>query len=633
VPDQSSQVGLLRSLLFVLLSSKRNLIETTLPDLWLSLRSSTSPVQYSQTYIWTLARVTSCFKRLFSMLSQATGHVFLLIDGLDEYQGNPTDTIELLQTIVSPNVKICVSSRPWQVLEVAFKKAPKLRLQDLTIADIKRFVSDKVLGDQEMRQMCAIDPVGAPKLVEEIVGKVQGVFLWVTLVVKSFINGLKNGDSISYLRKRLEQMPSEIEDLYSYMLSKIESIYYEEGRRVFSIVWPAFYQEQKYIGDGISAIHLSFAMGDNQDNGPYEGWSNEKVATIVDWVDSRLKVCCAGLLELSSLQEYQHTFLEGLGNRTIQYIHRTAKDFLELDDAGKRPAWIHPVVTDQINLRMMRANVMYLQSCVQGNEFIERMEDFLRPFIRRMMWLAYEAEQETSCHNAEILDAFEVSAGRLFGSSIKWGDIVSRELIGSNKEGWCDDFLSLVIVWRLNLYLGKKLGTGNEVLNAKKARPYLDYALHYTGEERWEDNWDLRTISTLLEHGGDPNLPFSTIKQGLGPYHESLPYILTNSTPWQAVLYAIDLHLCSGNEKVISLLVPLFGLMLSHGADPDATTCPNVRGKKLKLFGCSVTVIASQSWGRARLLPLLQAAKRQQRRQKRKSLPVIYPISHVKKRT
>ena len=262
---------------------------------------------------------------------------------------------------------------------------------------------------------------------------------------------------------------------------------------------------------------------------------------------------------------------------------------------------------------------------------MERMEDFLRPFIGRMMWLAYEAEQETSCHNAEILDAFEVSVGQLFGSSISWGDIVSRELIGSNKKDWCDDFLSLAIVWKLNLYLGKKLGAGKKVLNSKKGRPYLDYALRYTGEEHWEDNWDLRAISTLLEHGADPNLPFSTIKLETSQYFEYLPYISTSSTPWQAVLYAIDLHLCSGDEKIISsLLVPLFELMLSHGADPDATTSPNVRRNKLKLFGCSVTVIASQSWGKARLLPLLKAANRQKRKQKGKSLPVTYPISHAR---
>jgi len=95
VPDQLSQLGLLRSLLFELLTSKPHLIEATLPDLWSNLRSSILPVQYSQTYSWTLARVTFSFRRLFSLLSQDTGNVFLLIDGLDEYKGDPSETVEL----------------------------------------------------------------------------------------------------------------------------------------------------------------------------------------------------------------------------------------------------------------------------------------------------------------------------------------------------------------------------------------------------------------------------------------------------------------------------------------------------------------------------------------------------------
>jgi hypothetical protein len=64
VATQSSQVGLLRSLLFALLSTKPHYIEATFPDLWSSLRSSVSPVEYSRTYSWTLANVTSKYTHL-----------------------------------------------------------------------------------------------------------------------------------------------------------------------------------------------------------------------------------------------------------------------------------------------------------------------------------------------------------------------------------------------------------------------------------------------------------------------------------------------------------------------------------------------------------------------------------------
>jgi hypothetical protein len=479
VSDQSSQVGLLRSLLFELLSLKRHLIEATLPDLWSSLRSSVAPVKYSQSYSWTPSRVTSCFKRLFLLLSQDTGHIFLMIDGLDECAGDLTDTVEPLQSIISPNVKICVSSRPWQIIEVAFSRRPRLRLQDLTYGDIKNYVNDKLLRNERMQQLCVVDPVGAPALVEEIVEKVEGVFLWVALVVKSFIHGLGNGDSILYLRKRLEGVPSELEDLYSYMLSKIEPIYYEEGRKLFSAVWLAFHQEANYEGDGISAVHLSPVMEDNEGLiAPCESWSQEQVISRVQLVDNRFKVCCAGLLEISNHRKSRGIYLAELRDRAVQYIHRTAKDFLARSVSQRKQLWIRPELTDHIPVRMMRANVVHLKTVTSFTK--EQINIWLPPFIRRMMWLACKAEKETSYHNSEILDAFE-KAGQLLDPPIDWGAIIENEYIPvvPYPTPWSDDFLSLTILWNLRLYLEKKLDHGRKVLEAKQGRPYLDYALRY----------------------------------------------------------------------------------------------------------------------------------------------------------
>jgi NACHT domain len=630
VSDQASQVGLLRGLLYELLNSKRHLIEATLPDFWSSLSTSVSPIQYSQTYSWTLARVSSCFKKLFSIISQDSSHVFLLIDGLDEYQGDPADTVELLQSIVSPNVKICVSSRPWQVFEVAFRKTPKLRLQDLTFGDIKRYVDDKLLSSKRMQQSCSIDPVGASELVEEIVEKAQGVFLWITLVVKSFLNGFTNGDSISYLRKRLEEIPSEIEDLYSYMLSKVESIYYEEGRKLFSIVSVSFQIEAKYVGDPICALRLAFAMGDKENlKVPWESVSEEEVIKMVEWIDSRLRICCAGLLEVSSNHQFNENYFGTFGNREIQYIHRTGRDFLVPDRSSKKPSWIYPVITDEIPVRIMRSNVIYLKALVQGNAFIERRRKFLNRLVVRMMWLAYKAEQETSHHHAEILDAFKDSAGQLFGSSSEWmgkfiGSIESDE---DSRRSWCTDFLCLAIVWGLNLYLDCKLGQGTEVLEAKRGRPYLDYALRYIGDkEGREEQWDLKTISILLDHGGDPNLHCNLCIDPRNHY-------LTQSTPWEAVLYKVSLHRSTMTTEIFSsLLAPLFELMLSHGADPHATDYPVSQGQIAKKLGKSVTDIVSQYLKScpeksSQLLQLLDAAKKKPRLPKN-----VSRISRLKKR-
>lgn len=614
VSDQSSQVGLLRSLLFEVLSSKRHLIEATLPELWSSLRSAIEPVQYSQTYSWTPAKATSSFKKLFSIISQDTGHVFLLIDGLDEYQGDPGDTVELLQSVISPNVKMCVSSRPWQVFEVAFKRVPRLRLQDLTAEDISRFVNDKLRGNAHMQQMCIIDLVGTPKFIEEIVEKAEGVFLWVILVVRSFLNGLRNGDSISDLRKRLEEIPSEIEDLYNYMLSKIEPIYFETGRKLFSLVQLAFSQElTPWSSDGMCALRLSFAM--DEDDGLLAGlavWTEAEIIRRVEWVNSRLKVCCAGLLDLSAVFKYKFPSLHG--NRSVHYIHRTAREFLRPQHSQKWPIWIHPAIADKIPVRMMRADLIHLKAIVHSSTPSTKAHS-----LRRIMWLAHEAEREKSYQYAEILDTLaEIDPIRDF-VCIHWtpsserDNILRHICIIENPTDWSNDFLSIAISWELNFYVEQKLGSGKGAFKAKRGRPYLDYVLRRSYYDWEEVDWNLKTISVLLEYGGDPNQYYCVSKQ-----QQQQRKILVRSTPWEAVIHTAHVLCLRFNDQIFKEVVaPLFELLLSHGADPRISYSCNRNDccREGNRDTISVDSIMSQYLHRCpeecrRILELLDAARR-----------------------
>jgi hypothetical protein len=220
-PDQSSQVGLLRSLLFKLLSSRRNLIERTPPNLWSDVNSCSSSIlttSYAQTFTWTLSRLKKGFQLFFS---QDIGHIFLLIDGLDEYRGDAKEIVKLFKSILLPEVKICLLSRPWQIFEDFFRETAKLRLQNLMSRDISGYVNDVLCSNEKMQELCVRAPFEAPKLVDEIVAKADGVFFWAHLVVTSFLTSLKNRDQISHLRKRLEEIPARIEGLYSYMLLRL----------------------------------------------------------------------------------------------------------------------------------------------------------------------------------------------------------------------------------------------------------------------------------------------------------------------------------------------------------------------------------------------------------------------------
>lgn len=86
-----------------------------------------------------------------------------------------------------PNVKLCVASRPLLVLEDAIRRQSSLRLEDLTVGDIKLYVPG-VLGENGLfANLRRIQPQEAERLVIEATGKSSGVFLWVRLVVLSLL--------------------------------------------------------------------------------------------------------------------------------------------------------------------------------------------------------------------------------------------------------------------------------------------------------------------------------------------------------------------------------------------------------------------------------------------------------------
>jgi hypothetical protein len=62
------------------------------------------------------------------------------VDGLNEYDGDDEEIIDLLQDLASSkNIKVCVSSRPWNAFMDAFGNSDwQLSIHDLTREDICR---------------------------------------------------------------------------------------------------------------------------------------------------------------------------------------------------------------------------------------------------------------------------------------------------------------------------------------------------------------------------------------------------------------------------------------------------------------------------------------------------------------
>ncbi|KAF2677498.1 hypothetical protein K458DRAFT_319518, partial [Lentithecium fluviatile CBS 122367] len=239
---QRSQEGLLRSLLYDILRQNPQLMKRILPDAWQDVSSRLAGGVATlhlarRCQAWTRGELLEAFHQL-STINDWDTKLLIFIDGLDEYAGDHEDLIWTICNLTKLDVKICVASRPWNIFEDAFGSnlKRKLYLQDLNKDDMQRYVDDNLRRQPNFQRL---ERSQADEIVGEIVGKSQGVFLWVHLVVRSLVEGLRNRDSISLLRKRLREFPSDLDQFFRYMFLSLEGVYKMHLSHMFQVALTA----------------------------------------------------------------------------------------------------------------------------------------------------------------------------------------------------------------------------------------------------------------------------------------------------------------------------------------------------------------------------------------------------------
>lgn len=318
---QKSQTGLLRSLLLSVLRQKRELVPVLFPNVIRALFSGQQQLPLELTVMELRTAFTTLIEtELLDM------KVCFIIDGLDEYDGDHEDLAKLFALATKfDRVKLLLSSRPIPACVYAFSSCPKLRLQDLTYDDI-RYFADSELGQHPLMQQLERATSGATaELVGSIVSKASGVFLWVDVVVKLLIRRLMAYDTLSDLRRRLDDLPEQLEKLYSHMLRSMS----KENRAQGSAFLQLMLKSSKTHGRfPMTTLQLSFA--EEQD---YERCFNDKPSVLSEkeenWrlesTEGRLRSRCCGLLEVQDPPDR----LQEKAGCVVGFLHRTVVEFLE----------------------------------------------------------------------------------------------------------------------------------------------------------------------------------------------------------------------------------------------------------------------------------------------------------------
>jgi hypothetical protein len=231
---QRSIRGLFRSLLHDTLQACPELIPAVLPDQWDHIYDK--PWQVQTDLNIPSDEIRKAFGRLIEYRNLYTKYCFcFFIDGLDEYEETQQDDykamIQLLcsWTAAAPeDVKICVSSREYNVFLNAFSPGKKLRLQDLTRRDMERYVHNKLIDMSDVAERT--------RLVNKVVEKADGIFLWVALVVKTLRERLEEDCPLPVLEKELDSLPQELEALFVHLLNSLSRLSRRKAFETFAIV-------------------------------------------------------------------------------------------------------------------------------------------------------------------------------------------------------------------------------------------------------------------------------------------------------------------------------------------------------------------------------------------------------------
>jgi hypothetical protein len=598
--EQCSQTGLIRSLLHSLLLQNRQLIRQIFPDLWEALRvSNATPLR-----AWTLSYAYNALKEL---LAVDLGNVALFIDGLDEYHGDHgghlkpnrqeyhDEIVDMMMSFSSPKVKICFSSRPEIIFIESFAGIPSLRLQDLTYNDIHIYVTDKLDDHRMMKRLREQNPCEARSLTDSIVHRADGVFLWVVLAVRSLITGLRKLDTIHDLESRLKIIPEELLELHSYMLARIEPPYLEEGSKIFAMVnaslelHDASLEVPCLLGIWFGLEYIN-QIDEQILDSPLDG------AAIIDAVrsmENKLLTRCGGFLETSItrnkgqkyFKDFSMVLLETTyGNRRLKYLHRSTRDFLELEstrtilkehmpsDFTPMPLLLWSVVRRAQEVSIEPGTEKWYRA---GEVQVVDIEARIKSLALSGLSLAREIEVTCGYSPVKLLEQMdEVLLSRQPKSTEPWTTVLSSVFHMSRSE-WPsytndkDDLLAVAIVYKLHLYIETKICQNPFVIRQKLGRPYLDYAFSTP------EDMDLSIVKMLVHAGASSNeiCPNEQHKIWINEIDWDLP--ARPWTPWTSALHSVAhtvhgrLHYCSGRltKEQCSDWIKVFKLLLSKGAD------------------------------------------------------------------
>ena len=299
---------------------------------------------------------------LHTSIQQVEGGVCIFVDGLDEYEGKVLQLIQFLRGLTSgiggrkTRIKVCISSRPEPI--------PFQLLQDLSNLDISSHNESGIrsyclLTLQELEPM-AREGLNISRLSDTIAERAEGVFLWARFALDELIQGHFSGESFEEASVRLRSIPSDLENLYDRMLSRLQPLEKKECMVMLQLV--CFAKSALKWQDHLVATKI--AIGTDlvvEHVGSYQDLADapQSYSTFT----RRLRAKAVGLLEVVKASD----ILKEMENARPKLIHKSVGTYLE------QKGW--QVLGDSETYNSAKCESFYVETCTRYlDQFLRHCE-------------------------------------------------------------------------------------------------------------------------------------------------------------------------------------------------------------------------------------------------------------------
>jgi hypothetical protein len=283
---EKSEEGLWRTLLYSALDQKPQLMPSVFPKEWAMIYSGRSSPGLGA---WKVNELRQAFHRLVTQ-EQLPLKIFLLIDGIDEYQheSGGANFIEIIQFIKkvtdnSANIKTLISSRPLQAFDEAGIQS-SLVLHNVNDVDIETYVREVLDQDELFRSSRAADGNKAEIVISYILNASNGIFLWAVLSVNAIKHKLAAGKTLDTIAVDLEnELAPALREWYSVIWDGMDGNSKAEASRAIQFLLAGESIKRGWLDNDeetVRLIDLALALGDPSEtiNASIKPWNQAQSA-------------------------------------------------------------------------------------------------------------------------------------------------------------------------------------------------------------------------------------------------------------------------------------------------------------------------------------------------------------------